>query len=46
MSAVIRWLAIVVIIVIIIVKWGLGLYGALDDAIAWIKRRFEHASGG
>jgi len=41
-----RLLAVILIIVFMIVKWGLGLYGALDDTITWIKRRFERASGG
>jgi len=33
------WLAILLVIVLMIAKWRLGLYGILDKAIDWIKGR-------
>jgi len=36
------WLAIFLIIVLMMVKWRLGLYGILDKAIDWIRRKRNH----
>ena len=35
-------LAILLIIVLMIFKWRLGLYGILDKAIDWIRRKRDH----
>ena len=36
------WLAIFLIIVLMVVKWRLGLYGILDKAIDWIRKKGNH----
>ena len=35
------WLAILLIIVLMIFKWRLGLYGILDKAIDWITGKIS-----
>jgi len=39
MRDIITWLAIFLVILLMFFKWRIGLYGILDDAIAWIRRR-------
>jgi len=35
------WVALFLMIVLMTIKWRLGLYGILDKAIEWIRRKKE-----
>ena len=39
MDDITTWLAVILIIGLMIAKWKLGLYGILDKAIDWIRRK-------
>ena len=35
------WLGLFLVLILMTVKWRLGLWGIVDDAIAWIKKQLR-----